>query len=102
MILKGITYPKTKIRGKDNFYQSKQWKDFRKNYLILNPLCRICEQNNTVTEANTVDHIQPIKQGGSRWSTYNLQPLCSKCHAKKSALDNPNNYDKGKYDKQRD
>ena len=102
MILKGITLPKGKARGKDKFYQTKEWRNYSHNYLILNPLCKICDQQNRVTESQVVDHIQPIKQGGSRWASYNHQPLCKSCHAKKSALDNPNNHDKSKYNKQRD
>ena len=94
MILKGITIlPKQrKTKGyqgsNDPFYISKEWKSFRLAYLTKHPLCKICTEP---TEAIVLDHIQPIKQGGSVWSEYNLQGLCRSCNAKKTALDNPNN-----------
>lgn len=100
MILKGITIaPKVKktkgYNGSgDPFYQSKEWKSFRALYLSTHPLCNICEQQGRTTAATVLDHIQPIKQGGSVWKEYNLQGLCKSCNARKTALDNPNNHNR--------
>jgi len=99
MILKGISIlPKIRTSkgyngSKDSFYQTKQWKDFRQQYLSQYPLCKICTEQGRTNEATVLDHIQPIKQGGAIWAQYNLQGLCKSCNAKKTALDNPNNYD---------
>lgn len=96
MILKGITYPKTRTRkgyngSSDPFYQTKQWKEDRKQHLIYNPLCEICKKEGRTTEATVSDHIIPIKQGGDKWDWSNRQPLCKHHNAVKTALDNPNN-----------
>lgn len=96
MILKGITIaPKLRTRkynaSKDKFYQSKEWRSFREQYLIVHPLCKICTEQGRTTEATVLDHVQPINQGGAVWADYNLQGLCKSCNAKKTALDNPNN-----------
>ena len=97
MILKGITmYPKTRTNkgyqgSGDKLYQSKQWKDFRKNYLTGKPLCRICESKGITRMATVLDHKTPISKGGQVWDERNLQGLCKSCNAIKTALDNPNN-----------
>jgi len=71
MILKGISIlPKPRRNkgyngSKDPYYQTKEWKVLRAYKLQLNPLCEDClELENRVTEGQTVDHIQPRKQGG--------------------------------------
>lgn len=96
MILKGITYPSVKTRkgynGKaDKFYQSKLWRDTRKHFLAVYPLCKRCQELGKVVEATVVDHIFPRSQGGDSLSWSNLQGLCKKCNGIKTALDNPNN-----------
>jgi len=96
MILKGITLNKPKQRkgysaGRDSFYHSPTWRKFRKSYLIMNPLCVICDNQGKVTEATVLDHKRRIKDGGHHWDESNLQGLCKRCNAIKTALDNPNN-----------
>lgn len=92
MILKGIDITPMRTKGKrgfktDPFYQSKQWKDFRKFYLAENPICRICQEQGRITQATVLDHIQPRSQGGPDFEYWNLQPLCKSCNAKKTASD---------------
>lgn len=97
MILKGIDLSKPRTTkgyqgSNDPFYQTKEWKQFRRQYLNNYPLCRICEQNNAVTIATVLDHITPIKQGGAKWDYNNLQGLCQTHNRIKTALDNENNH----------
>lgn len=79
MILKGIHLSS----GKTNpFYLTKAWRDYRKQYLVCYPYCVLCGHKATV-----VDHISPIKQGGSVWNESNHQALCKSCHGKKNNSD---------------
>lgn len=97
MILKGISiYPKTRTNkgyqsSNDPFYQTKEWKAFRRNYLNTYPLCTICDEHDEVVEATVLDHRIPINKGGAKWDYNNLQGLCKKHNAIKTALDNDNN-----------
>jgi 5-methylcytosine-specific restriction enzyme A len=92
MILKGIDMKPLNTKAKrgfryDPFYHTKEWKEFRKHYLIENPLCKFCEEKGLLTTATVLDHIQPRSQGGSDYASWNLQGLCKSCHGKKSSLD---------------
>ena len=72
-------------RGGDKFYQSVAWKRCRKQFLENNPLCVECKKEGRPIEARVVDHIVPRKDGGSDFSQTNLQSMCVKHHAIKSA-----------------
>lgn len=57
----------------------RRWQRLRKMFLRANPLCVECG-----AAASEVDHIIPLRQGGSnRWD--NLQALCKSCHSRKTA-----------------
>ena len=53
--------------------------------LAAEPLCRHCAERGQVTPADLVDHIIPLPSGN--YSIDNLQPLCSRCHAVKTAAE---------------
>lgn len=76
-------------RAVDNtkFYQSPAWRALRAKVLNDYPLCAECEKRGLVVEAKVVDHIIPIVKGGAALDESNLQPLCHRCHNKKSAKD---------------
>ena len=75
-------------KGEDSdFYNSRDWRKLRAYILSGEPLCRECSQVATV-----VDHIEPIRLGGSKWSHENLQPLCTSCHNKKSRSERGREY----------
>jgi len=66
--------------GEDaEFYNSRDWRKLRAYILAGEPLCREC-----TAVATVVDHITPIRLGGSKWSHENLQRMCTSCHNKKS------------------
>lgn len=60
-----------------------QWQKTRKVVLAQEPVCRMCRN----ALASMVDHIVPIRDGGDRLAYENLQPLCNRCHAKKTTQD---------------
>lgn len=68
-----------------SFYKSPEWIRARKLQLQSHPLCAECLKNGKYTKATMVDHIVPIKQGGSKFDSENLQSLCWACHSRKSA-----------------
>lgn len=74
-------------RKNDNsaVYNSTRWRKARLVFLNTNPLCVACGEMGSTVAATVVDHIIPINQGGSVWSTCNWQALCKACHDKKSA-----------------
>lgn len=70
------------------FYNSKAWRRTREDVLNKNPMCVVCEADGKLTEANHVDHIIPIRDGGHRWKHSNLQSLCIRCHSIKTRKEN--------------
>lgn len=82
------TMPK-QIRQNNNqsFYNSKAWRMTRKFYIKDNPLCEMCKRKGQTTAGQMVDHIKPISMGGNMLHISNLQTLCNKCHAIKSAYE---------------
>ena len=67
-----------------SFYNSKEWKRKRQDYLIEHPFCVECMKYGRLTKATLVDHIIPIRMGGERLDDSNLQALCWSCHSSKS------------------
>ena len=72
------------------FYRSRKWRSHRNKFIEQNPICTQCEQEGVAEPAKVADHITPIKDGGERWSFGNLQGLCLRHHAKKSARERRN------------
>ncbi len=67
-----------------SFYRSKAWRAVRAAFLRAHPLCGRCEALGLTVAAKVVDHIQPLKRGGARFDTSNLQALCVSCHNRKT------------------
>jgi len=57
------------------------WQHLRLEVLGGEPLCRKCG-----APATTVDHVIPLRQGGST-ARHNLQALCKRCHDSKTSRD---------------
>ena len=70
--------PPASRRGYD-----KRWRRIRNAVLAAEPLCRHCAEAGRVTAAVLVDHIVPLPAGTH--DRENLQPLCQRCHAVKTA-----------------
>lgn len=63
-----------------------QWRIARRAFLAAHPLCVRCKEQGRLTPATVVDHIIPHR-GDQRlfWDETNWQPLCKRCHDKKTA-----------------
>jgi len=64
---------------------SSKWRRISKQYLESHPLCESCRKKGIYTKATVVDHIVPHR-GDQKlfWDQTNWQPLCKKCHDKKT------------------
>ena len=65
---------------------NRDWRNARAVYLAENPLCVLCLQEGTTTEATEVDHIVPHKGHQALfWDVRNWQALCKSHHSQKTA-----------------
>ena len=70
------------------FYRSSIWKKTRDGYIKAHTRCEITEDGKACGMAGySVDHIYPIRLGGSSTSWNNLQTSCKRHQFKKSAAD---------------
>lgn len=75
--------PTAHKRGYDS-----RWRKARKIFLSEHPLCVECEKQGKYTEATVVDHIIPHKGDKTLfWDEKNWQPLCERCHDRKTVLE---------------
>ncbi len=68
----------------DKFYNTTAWKKTRHRVLMLEPLCRICLDEQFYTEAEHVDHIIRKECVDNPHAMDNLMPLCRQCHSSKT------------------
>jgi 5-methylcytosine-specific restriction endonuclease McrA len=65
----------------DRFYSSKAWRLSRARQLFEHPLCQYEENGNACgVIADSVHHILPIEEGGSRRDPTNLMSVCRPHH----------------------
>ncbi|HVJ09280.1 MAG TPA: HNH endonuclease signature motif containing protein [Acidisarcina sp.] len=64
-----------------------RWQRVSKAYLAAHPLC-VGEHGEVEVAASCVDHIIPHR-GDMRlfWDSSNWQPLCHRCHSRKTAME---------------
>ena len=67
-----------------NLYDHPHWKLLRAEILSRHPLCVMCLQSRRVKAAKHVDHINGFKSRSEFFDRSNLQPLCVRCHSKKT------------------
>jgi len=82
--------PQTGRKSKGTFYHTYKWRKLRRTFFSQHPLCQHCSNLGMVTAAKELDHIQPVRDGGSIWATNNLQGLCTHHHAVKSGKERQN------------
>ena len=69
-------------------YSTQRWQKLRRHKLRLNPLCEACLTFGAIEPATTVDHKQPISQGGAPYPPIDgLTSLCTSCHSLKTACE---------------
>ena len=65
-----------------------RWGELRAAQLEREPYCRECAKAGKQTPATEVDHIAPLKDGGSFDEPDNHQSLCGRCHWQKTEDEN--------------
>lgn len=83
-------YNKDRSLNKDEyklsrFYSTTAWKRLREAYITREPLCEHCTLRGRVAVGTMVDHIHERRDGGASLDMNNLQTLCHRCHAQKTA-----------------
>ena len=69
---------------------SHRWQMVRKQFLVNHPLCALCEQSGKLMPATVVDHVLPHRGDKALfWDERNWQPLCKKCHDRKTRMLEP-------------
>ena len=66
-------------------YRKAPWRKARQRQLDKQPLCERCLANHKLVTATVVDHIDPVRLGGSFLDVNNHMSLCTSCHNRKSA-----------------
>lgn len=73
---------------RDKFYHSKAWKCKRHEIMqMYGGLCQDCLKEDVINNADVIDHIIEIKDGGELLSNDNLIPLCHNHHNIKTKLE---------------
>lgn len=89
-----ITKKKTNLKRKQGkqkqiatLYSSSKWQKLRAAYIMENPLCEICLQENVTNVAQEIHHKKPISRGETieemkelAFDYGNLQSLCTYHH----------------------
>lgn len=72
-----------------DLYNTSQWKNLRRNYFILHPLCEECLKRDIIKPTEEIHHIKPILTGKTKlemeslaYDPNNLIALCKECHHK--------------------
>ena len=74
-----------KFHVQDRSIYNSKWNRVRKIFLIAHPFCVRCKSEGRLVKATVVDHIVPHRGDKALfWDEGNWQPLCKKCHDKKT------------------
>ena len=64
------------------------WDALARRVIAEEPLCRLCEADGRITASTQADHIVPVSvRPDLKQERSNLQGLCDRCHAAKSAAE---------------
>lgn len=75
--------PTAAVRGYDA-----RWRRARLIFLREHPLCAGCAREGRLEGAGVVDHIRPHNGNALLfWDIKNWQPLCKRCHDRKTATE---------------
>ena len=63
-----------------------RWRQLSARWLRKHPTCAPCARVQLTTAATQVDHVEPLTDAPGRvYDPTNLQSVCDRCHARKSA-----------------
>ena len=73
------------VRSAGSRGYGRAWQKASRQFLAANPLCISCMKEGRYRKATVVDHIIPHRGDEALfWDRSNWQPLCKKCHDKKT------------------
>lgn len=81
-VVQARTVDKRPSRSKRGY--DRNWQRLRLLKLRSNPVCEECLLYGHVVQATEVDHIKPLREGGTNQDE-NLRSLCKSCHSRKTA-----------------
>ncbi len=68
-------------------HSSYAWQKASRQFLRANPICRECLKSDRISVSAVTDHIVPHRGDLTLfWDRSNWQPLCKRCHDRKTAL----------------
>jgi 5-methylcytosine-specific restriction endonuclease McrA len=87
MYVEKIEFKKAKsirIKKRSKVYSTALWQKVRQQVINRDIFCVMCVDKGLYSPIQDVDHITPLSDGGSKYSTCNLQGLCKSCHSSKT------------------
>jgi 5-methylcytosine-specific restriction enzyme A len=70
------------VKTYKSFIQSRRWKELRRRYLALHPLCERCHAKGRATIATEVHHRIKCHDNAELQTAWdNLEAICQPCHA---------------------
>jgi 5-methylcytosine-specific restriction enzyme A len=72
---------------RETWYGLARWKKRAHHQLQIEPLCRLCLEQDRVTPATIADHVTPHRGDWNSFRLGALQSLCAACHQGKWAED---------------
>lgn len=69
------------------WYSLARWKRRREVQLCAEPLCQMCLKSETITPADTVDHVTPHRGDYDLFWYGAVQSLCASCHSRHKQLE---------------
>jgi 5-methylcytosine-specific restriction protein A len=75
-------------RGGRTLLDSRRWRRLSAGFRRRHPLCAACLRDGLLVVADHVDHVVPHRGDlAAFWDPQNLQSLCRRCHASKTAAE---------------
>ena len=72
----------------DPRYHTRQWRNYRKQFIINNPLCVECKKIDKIVVTNVVGHIIPVSERPDLfWEPANHKALCTSCNNRQALQD---------------
>jgi 5-methylcytosine-specific restriction protein A len=69
-------------------YNTTNWQRLRHLKLSADPYCEVCRRGGRLVQANTVDHIVAIRNGGEAFPRLEeLMSMCERCHNRKTGFE---------------
>lgn len=78
---------KEQSRENSFIYNTAAWSRLSKKKRTVDPFCEQCLEDGRYEQADVVDHIVELKDGGKPYEWSNFRSLCHRCHNVKTAAE---------------